>query len=91
MVKIRLKHGEFQLMPLSHAEWITGDDEAVKMRPHFLLNPGVSKLKFEGSSPNTDYNHTITVRIAVLPRAVASFIPLIELLTKLFSRMGLVS
>lgn len=90
LVKVRLNHGEFQLMPLSRAEWVTGDDEPVKMATYYELKPGMSKLKFEGSSPVCSYPHTVTIRVSILPRAVASMIPLIELLTKLFSRIGLI-
>jgi len=89
LVKVRLKHWEFQLMPLSRGEWITGDDEAVKMPTYFELATGPYELKFEGSSPDASYDHTVTVRVSVLPKAVASMVPLIELLTRLFQRMGL--
>lgn len=90
LVKVRLMHGEFQLLPLSRAEWITGDDEAVKMAAYFELAPGASKLKFEGCSPGTTYGHTVSVRITVLPKAVASLVPLVNVLTAFLRRVGVI-
>lgn len=90
LVKVRLKHWEFQLMPLSRGEWVTGDDEAVRMPTYFELPKGPFEVKFEGSSPDASYDHTVTVRVSVLPKSVASMIPLIEILTKVLMRMGLV-
>lgn len=88
LVKVRLKHWESVLVPLNRGEWITGDDEAVRASMYFDLPKGPYELKFEGCSPGTSYAHTVTVRISVLPHAVASMIPVIELLTKLLQRMG---
>ena len=88
LVKVRLKHWESPLVPLSRGEWITGDDEAVKASMYFELPKGPYELKFEGSSPDASYGHTVTVRISVLPKSVASMIPLIEVLTKVLIRMG---
>jgi len=88
MVKVRLLHQESQLVPLSRGEWVTGDDEAVSFPEFFELWTTPYQLKFVGCSPGTGYDHTVTVRIAVLPKVVASMIPVIELLTRLLQRMG---
>jgi len=87
MVRVRLLHQTSQLVPLSRGEWVTGDDEEVPSETHFELWTTPYSLRFQGCSPGTTYPHTVTVRITVLPRAVASMIPLIELLTKIFGRM----
>ena len=87
-MKVRLLHQEAQLVPLSRTEWITGDNEAVSFPEFFELWTIPYQLKFVGCSPDTSYPHTVTVRIAVLPKAVASMIPVIELLTRLLQRMG---
>jgi len=89
MVGVRLKHHEFQLVPLSRGEWVTGDDESVDFAEYFELKTTPYSLKFEGCSPNTLYNHALTVRITVLPRSVASMIPVVELLAKLLSKLGI--
>ena len=90
MVKVRLLRFKFQLIPLSGGEWVTGDDEAVYMPEYYELKETPAHLTFQGCSPDTSYNHTVTVRITVLPVRVASMIPLVELLTKLFRRLGLI-
>jgi len=89
LVKVRLKHWESPLVPLSRGEWITGDDEAVRAPMYFELPKGPYELKFEAASPDASFDHTVTVRVSILPRAVASMVPLIEMLTRLFQRMGL--
>ena len=88
MVRVRLLHQEAQLVPLSRGEWVTGDNEAVSFPEYFELWTTPYQLKFVGCSPGTTYSHVITVRIGVLPRQVASMIPVIELLTRLLQRMG---
>lgn len=88
MVQVRLLHQEAQLLPLSRGEWITGDDEAVSFPEFFELWTTPYQLKFVGCSPGTGYNHVVTVRVSVLPKTVASMIPVIELLTRLLQRMG---
>jgi len=88
MVSVRLSRGGvFQLFPLSAGQWVTGDDEEVAFSYHYDLTDRPISLLFEGASPGTTYSHAVTIRITVLPRAVASMIPLIELLTKIFGRM----
>ena len=78
------------MMPLSRAEWITGDNETVPMPTYYELPPGLSRLKFVGSSPEADFDHVITVRVTVLPKLVASMIPVINLLSRLLQRMGVI-
>jgi len=90
LVKVRIKHWESPLVPLSRGEWVTGDDETVKAQMYFELPKGPYELKFQGCSPGTAYAHTITVRITVLPKNIASMIPVIDLLTRLLQRMGIV-
>jgi hypothetical protein len=88
MVKVRLMRAEFQLVPLSKGEWVIGDDETVVTEAYYDLTETPSELKFLGCSPGTSYNHTITVRVGILPRPIASMLPLMDLLTKMLQRMG---
>jgi len=86
-VKVRINYQESQLVPLTRASWLTADDEAVKCAMYFEITSPPTFLRFVGSSPGTSYPHTLTVRVTVLPRMVASMIPVIELLTKLLSKL----
>jgi hypothetical protein len=89
MVKVRLmRGGVFQLFPLSAGEWVTGDNEEVWFNYYFDLTPYPPELRFEGCSPGTGYDHTVTIRVTVVPKNVASMIPVIDLLTRLLQRMG---
>ena len=88
MVKTRLDRFKFQLVPLSAGEWVTGDNETVPFTEFFEIREVPPELVFYGCSPGTSYGHTVTVRVTVLPKRVASMIPLLELLTKMLRRMG---
>ena len=88
LVKARLRFHEHQLVPLSSGEWVTGDDEAVATEAYYEMGSTPYELKFIGVSPGTTYNHTITVRIQVLPKTIASWIQVIELLSRLLRRLG---
>lgn len=91
MVGVRLyRGGVFQVFPLSAGEWVTGDDEPVSFNYYFDLTDHPRELIFEGHSAGSTYEHTVTIRITVLPRAVASMIPLMEIFTRIARRMGLV-
>ena len=70
-VKVRLLRSEFQLVPLSGGEWVTGDDEVVPTESYYELDETPAELKFVGCSPLATYNHTVTVRVAVQPAEVA--------------------
>jgi len=89
MVRVRLtRGGVFQVYPFSAGEWVTGDNEEVWFSYYYDLTDHPRALDFEGCSPGTTYEHTVSVRITVLPKPVASMIPVIELLSKLLVRMG---
>jgi len=90
LVKVRLLRSEFQLVPLSKGEWVTGDDEAVLTEGYYELSESPSQLKFVGCSPDCTYDHTVSVRIQVLPKSVATFMPLVEVLTKFLERIGVI-
>jgi len=91
MVKVRLDRFKFQFLPLSAGEWVTGDEEAVGSEEFFEIREPPAELVFYGCSPGTTYDHVVTVRITVLPKKVASMIPVIELLSRLLQRMGVIT
>jgi len=90
LVAIRLLHAESPLIPLNKDTWLTGDDETVSSPEYFELSTEPYALKFVGKSPGTSYAHTISVRITVLPREVASLLSLLDIFTKIAKRMGLI-
>lgn len=92
LVKVRLmRGGVFQVFPFSAGEWVTGDNQEVQFSYYFDLTDRPHSLIFEGCSPGTLYEHNITIRITVLPKPVASMIPVIELLGRLLQRMGVIA
>jgi len=87
LVKVRLFYHTFQLIPLTKGEYITGDDETVPTETYFELAASPYALTFEGSSPDTTYNHTVTIRVTVVPKAIASIYPLVEWLNNFAKRI----
>lgn len=83
MVKVRILRWTFQLVPLSSGEWITGDDEAIPTETYYELLEVPTFLTFKGCSPDTGYDHKITVRIEVNPTLKISDSQIIERLDKL--------
>lgn len=88
MVKVRLFRYESQLIPLSRDEWVTGDSESVPTEAFYELTEVPTQLKFIGCSPGTTNPHTVTLRVQVLPMAVATFAPLVKLMTKFLKLVG---
>lgn len=88
MVGIRFLRYEQQLIPLTSDEWITGDDETVPTETYGNLTDYPYQLKLVACSPDTTYDHTITVRIQVLPTYAAGFAQLTKLMQKLLDKLG---
>jgi hypothetical protein len=87
LAKVRIKRWNFQIWPLSAGEWVTGDDETIDVPEYYDFSKGPYELTFVGCSPNATFNHLITVRVVVLPKVVASFAPLADMLGTLLSRI----
>lgn len=87
MVKIRLLQEESQKIPLSEDEWVTGDGETVRAETYIELLDVPYKLKLRACSPDTDYDHIITVRIEVEPEEAAGIKRLTELMQLLIDEL----
>jgi hypothetical protein len=89
MVKIRLFQEALQLVPLSEDEWVTGDDETVPTETYAELLDKPYKLKLVACSPDTEYSHTITVRVEVRPEDAAGMFSLTRLFRGFLEKLGL--
>jgi hypothetical protein len=89
MVKVRLFKESLQLIPLTEDEWVTGDDETVRTDTYCELLDKPFKLKIFACSPDTYYNHTITVRIAVQPEHAAGMSSLTRMFQSFLEKIGL--
>jgi hypothetical protein len=87
-VKVRLLRYEHQFIPLNRDDWVTGDAETVTTPEYFELSEAPAQLKFVGCAPETFYVHTITVRITILPKPIASLMPVMDLLSRMMQRLG---
>ena len=89
MVKIRLFLESLQFVPLSEDEWITGDDETIPTETGIELTDKPYKLKFHGCSPDTTYNHIVTVRIEVKLQEAAGVLGLTRIVKAAFEELGI--
>jgi len=87
LAKVRIYHREFQLVPLSGGEWITGDDETVPTEAYYEIPQTPAQLKLVAINDDDLYPHKLTVRIAVLPKAVVSLMPFMTFIEKLARRI----
>lgn len=87
LAKVRLYRYESQLFPLNPGEWITGDDESVPAETYYELEEVPVQLKFVGVNEDDTYPHTVTVRITILPKAVATLMPIMSFIEKLARRI----
>jgi len=89
MVRARLFQEALQLIPLSEDEWVTGDDETVTTETYAELLNAPYKLKLVTCSPDTTYDHTITVRIEVQPEHAAGVSSLTRMFKGFLEKLGL--
>lgn len=89
MVKLRLFKEALQIVPLSEDEWVTGDGETVPTETYAELLDYPYKLKYQVCSPDTEYDHVITVRIGVEPEESASVAKLTRLMLMLLDELGI--
>lgn len=89
MVKVRLFKESLQLVPLSEDEWVTGDDEPVPTETYCELLDKPFKLKLVACSPDTAYDHTITVRTEIQPEHAAGVSSLTRMVKSMLEKLGL--
>lgn len=90
MVGVRLRHAESQILPIPRGEWVSGDDEEVESSEHIEFSREKEQLKIQAISPNTDYDHTISVRITMLPAYIAlPYLFIIDLVRVLKRLLGI--
>lgn len=87
MVGVRLLLAEGQIFPIPRGEWVTGDDEEAESIYYIEFGRELFELKIEAISPDTDYNHTISIRITVLPAYIAAPFMIIADFVRIFKRL----
>jgi len=71
-VYVRILRFESALVQVGKDTWLTGDNETVQCETYEPLDEAPYQLKFVAYSPNANYDHTITVRVTVLPESIAT-------------------
>jgi hypothetical protein len=69
-VYLALDHWEHQFLPTNPDEAFSGDGYVIVIKEHYPLITAPYSLYARAWAPSATYNHTITVRIGVLPESV---------------------
>lgn len=83
-----VSHRLTQLCPFNSDGQIRTNAETVMSRYYWELKEPQPELILKGWAPSAAFDHVVAVRVEILPQRVASMIPVVELLTRLLSRMG---
>lgn len=90
LVYVVIVDGKHQLYPANAGETYHGDNIAIPIVGKHVLDSAPYKLWIKGWSPNTSYDHTIQLAIAILEEGEASpYKALSDLLAILKRIMGL--
>jgi len=74
LIHVRVLWLDHQVWPTNPNEWFTSDGHVIIVDDYFELYGAPYLLKIEGWSEALSYPHTVTVRIGVLPKAVAEHV-----------------
>jgi len=75
-------------MPFNADDAIVTDGETVKGSFYWEIKESKPELILRGWAPDASFDHVVTFRVEILPKRVASMVPVIDLLTRLLARMG---
>lgn len=89
MVHCIILHHEHQIAPSTEGMTMVGDGIPIEWNEYYESYQPPYELKAKLWSPGTSYSHTITVRVAVLPRGVVSpWTTLTQAFSKFFKLVG---
>lgn len=84
MVKCVILHHEHQIFPSRDDESLSGNAFPIEWTEYYEMYQSPYDLKARLWSPNTTYNHTVTIRIAVLPRKAIIPFAIIDAIKSIF-------
>ena len=68
LVYCTIAHHEHQIAPSTEKMTMSGNGVPIEWNEYYECYQPPYELKIKAWSPDTEYNHTISVRVAVLPR-----------------------
>jgi len=78
LVKVRLMRGTEQVWPRPHGSWASGNNEVVGSAELLKVPMTPIVLRFEGCSPEANFDHRVLCRIHTLPEEVVRYYESIE-------------
>lgn len=74
LAHLRILHLDHQLWPTNPGGNFASDNHVIIIDDYYQLYDGPYTLKLQGWNEDETYDHTVTVRIGILPQAVAEHI-----------------
>lgn len=87
MVYASVSYRQTALMPFNSKGGVATDGIPVTGSYHHEINDPQPKLTVRGWSPNTGFDHVVTIRVTILPKIVASMIPLMNTILGFLEKM----
>lgn len=84
MVYCVILHHEHQIAPSTENMAMRGDTFPVEWNEHHPSDQPGYELKVKLWSPGTTYDHTVTVKVAILPREAIQAVAMVEAVKGLF-------
>jgi len=88
MVYATISHHEHQIAPSTESMAMRGDEHPVEWNEYYESYQPAYELKVKLWSPGTAYDHTITVKVAILPRKAIIALAMVEAIKSIFGKLS---
>jgi len=82
LVRFAILYGESHIFPAGKGRWIRGDDETVVYDDRWHTPDRPTTLRLVGWSEDDTFDHTLYIRIGVLPPEEVSFVRTVEIMAQ---------
>lgn len=72
LTHVRIYDDGHQLWPFALGESYASDNETISFPEFIEIIPGMTELRFVGWNEDDTYDHTVSIRISILPKWVAA-------------------
>jgi len=88
MVYCTIRHHEHQIAPSTEIMYLRGDDFPIEWNEYYESYQPPYELKIELWSPGTSFDHTITIKVAVLPRKAILALSIVDAIKSIFGLLS---
>jgi len=88
MVHCALLHHEHQIAPSTEGMTMVGNRTPIEWNEYYESYQPPYEFKVKLWSPGTAYNHTVTIRVAIMPRKAIVAIAIVDAIRNLFGMLS---